>query len=68
MLSCLALRKGVVVARADLFEHVYAGDGESDSNSVEVIVARLRRKVRRDLIETVRGRGYRLVRDAGAAR
>jgi DNA-binding response OmpR family regulator len=61
VLSCLALRKGVVVPRPDLFEHVYASDGESDSNSVEVIVARLRRKIGRDLIETVRGRGYRLV-------
>jgi DNA-binding response OmpR family regulator len=63
VLSCLALRKGVVVTRADLFEHVYAGDGESDSNSIEVIVARLRRKVGRDRIETLRGRGYRLVCD-----
>lgn len=61
VLSCLALRKDVVVSRADLFEHVYAGDGESDSNSLEVIVARLRRKVGRASIETVRGRGYRLV-------
>ncbi len=61
VLSCLALRRGAAVARADLFEHVYAGDGESESNSVEVIVARLRRKVGRDRIETVRGHGYRLV-------
>ena len=61
VLSCLALRKGVVVARTDLFEHVYGGDGESDSNSVEGIVARLRRKIGRDMIETLRGRGYRLV-------
>ncbi len=66
VLSCLALRKDVVVERAALFEHVYAGDGESDSNSVEVIVARLRRKLGRDRIETVRGRGYRLVCDADA--
>ena len=61
VLSCLALRRGAVVARADLFEHVYAGDGESDSNSLEVIVARLRRKVGRERIETMRGHGYRLV-------
>ena len=50
-----------MVARADLFEHVYAGDGEGDSNSLEVIVARLRRKVGRERIETMRGHGYRLV-------
>ena len=68
VLSCLILRKGVVVDRADLFEHVYAGDGETDSNSLEVIVARLRRKIGRDRIETVRGRGYSLVDHAGSAR
>ncbi len=60
VLSCLALRKGVVVERADLMERVYAGDGDTDSNSVEVIIARLRRKIGRTLIETSRGRGYRL--------
>ena len=61
VLSCLALRRDAVVARADLHEHAYAGDGNGDSNSLEVIVARLRRKVGRELIETVRGRGYRRV-------
>ena len=60
VLSCLALRKGVVVERVDLLERVYASDVETDSNSVEVIIARLRRKIGRDMIETVRGRGYRL--------
>lgn len=60
VLSCLALRRGVVVERADLLERVYASDVETESNSVEVIIARLRRKIGRDLIETVRGRGYRL--------
>ena len=60
VLSCLALRLGVVVERSDLIERVYSSDAETDSNSVEVIIARLRRKIGRDLIETVRGRGYRL--------
>ena len=60
VMSCLALRKEHVVARPELFERVYDGDAEVDSNSLEVIVARLRRKVGHDLIETVRGRGYRL--------
>ena len=41
-------------------EKVYEGDAGTDSNSLEVIVARLRRKIGHDLIETVRGRGYRL--------
>ena len=60
VLSCLALRNGVVVERADLLERVYASDVETDSNSMEVIIARLRRKIGRELIETIRGRGYRL--------
>ena len=61
VLSCLALRVGHVVERADLFERVYEGDADVESNSVEVILARLRRKLGAPLIETVRGRGYRLV-------
>ena len=60
VLSCLALRKDHVVERQDLFSRVYDGDADVESNSVEVIVARLRRKIGRGLIETVRGRGYRL--------
>ena len=60
VLSCLALRKEHVVERSELFERVYDGDSDVESNSVEVIVARLRRKIGRNLIETVRGRGYRL--------
>ena len=55
VLSCLILRKEHIVARPELFERVYDGDAEVDSNSVEVIVARLRRKVGHQLIETVRG-------------
>lgn len=65
VLACLALRKEHVVARPDLMERVYDGDAEVDSNSLEVIVARLRRKIGHDRIETVRGRGYRLT--AGTA-
>lgn len=60
ILSCLALRKGAVVGRSDLVERVYAGDSEADSNSIEVIIGRLRRKIGRAMIETLRGRGYRL--------
>jgi len=60
VLSCLALRKEAVVTRLDLMARVYEGDAEVDSNSLEVIVARLRRKIGHALIETLRGRGYRL--------
>jgi two-component system, OmpR family, response regulator len=61
VLECLILRKDVLIDRTDLTERVYEGDVGTDSNSLEVIVARLRRKIGRDAIETVRGRGYRLV-------
>lgn len=63
VLSCLMLRKGVVVKREELFERVYDGEGGADSNSLEVIVGRLRRKIGSDRIETARGLGYRLVCD-----
>ncbi|TGX55656.1 response regulator transcription factor [Sphingomonas gei] len=65
VLSALMLRKEVVIERADLIERVYEGDADVDSNSVEVIIGRLRRKIGAERIETVRGRGYRLT--AGAS-
>jgi two-component system OmpR family response regulator len=60
VLECLMLRKDTVVERGLLSEKVYEGDVGTDSNSIEVIVARLRRKIGRTLIETERGRGYKL--------
>jgi DNA-binding response OmpR family regulator len=60
VLQCLIMRKDHVVERTELMERVYEGDAGTDSNSIEVIVARLRRKLGRELIETVRGRGYRM--------
>ncbi|MGA1834806.1 response regulator transcription factor [Rhizobium wenxiniae] len=60
VLSCLILRKEAVVDRRELIERVYEGHAEVDSNSIEVIVARLRRKIGPEHIETVRGRGYML--------
>ncbi|MEG3125501.1 response regulator transcription factor [Sphingomonas sp. GB1N7] len=65
VLSQLMLRREVVIERADLIERVYEGDADVDSNSIEVIIGRLRRKIGAEMIETVRGRGYRLT--AGAA-
>jgi two-component system, OmpR family, response regulator len=67
VLACLALRHDVVVDRAELNNKVYDGDADVDSNSLEVIIARLRRKIGRDMIETMRGRGYRLVSKVDAA-
>ena len=60
VLSCLMLRKETVVERRELNERVYDGDAEVDSNSLEVIIARLRKKLGGEAIETVRGRGYML--------
>ncbi len=60
VLQSLIMRKDVVFDRLELMEKVYEGDAGTDSNSLEVIVARLRRKIGHDMIETVRGRGYRL--------
>lgn len=51
---------GEIVSRAELTEHIYAQDFDRDSNTVEVFIARLRKKLPPDLIETVRGLGYRL--------
>ena len=60
VLSYLMHQAGRVVSRAELTEHIYAQDFERDSNTVEVFVARLRRKLGEGLIETVRGLGYRV--------
>ena len=66
LLSLLMQRKGEVLSRTELAEHIYAQDSERDSNTIEVFVGRLRKKLPPDSIETVRGLGYRLV-DAGNA-
>lgn len=60
VLECLIMRKDTIVERSVLAEKVYEGDVGTDSNSLEVIVARLRRKIGKDAIETERGRGYKL--------
>lgn len=54
-------RPGVLVPRAELVEHIYAQDYDRDSNTIEVFVGRLRKKLPGTCIETVRGMGYRLV-------
>ena len=64
VLSCLILRKDAVVPRSQLIERVYDGDADVDSNSVEVIITRLRRKIAPARIEAVRGHGWRLHADA----
>jgi len=49
-----------VVSRTELTEHLYDQDFDRDSNTIEVFVGRLRKKLGVDLIETVRGMGYRI--------
>ncbi|MCJ2092280.1 response regulator transcription factor [Methylobacterium sp. J-072] len=63
VLSCLMLNRDAVVPRPHLIERVYEGDADVDSNSVEVIITRLRRKIAPARIESVRGHGYRLHAD-----
>jgi DNA-binding response OmpR family regulator len=60
VLSALILRKGIVIERAELLERVYEYNADVDSNSLEVIIGRLRRKIGTEMIQTVRGRGYSL--------
>ena len=61
VLAYLMHRPGQVVSRSELIEHIYAQDCDRDSNTVEVFVARLRKKLPEGAIETVRGLGYRVV-------
>ena len=60
VLHYLMLHRARVVSRTELVEHLYEQDFDRDSNTVEVFIGRLRKKLPVDLIKTVRGLGYRL--------
>jgi two-component system OmpR family response regulator len=60
LLSYLMHHPNQVLSRSELSEHLYAQDSDRDSNTIEVFVARLRKKLPAGLIETMRGLGYRL--------
>ena len=60
VLSYLMHQRGRVVSQGELTEHIYAQSADRDSNTVEVFIARLRRKLGGSFIETVRGLGYRV--------
>ena len=49
-----------IVSRTELMEHTYGHDGERDSNTIDVFIVRLRKKIGAERIQTVRGLGYRL--------
>ncbi|QFG20363.1 response regulator transcription factor [Actinomadura sp. WMMB 499] len=72
LLEHLATHAGLVVSKAQILEHVWDGAFEGDPNIVEVYVSSLRRKLDapfgRRSITTVRGAGYRLAANGGAAR
>ncbi|OLL39959.1 response regulator transcription factor [Bartonella henselae] len=60
LLSYLMHHGDRIVSRTELTEHLYDQDFDKDSNTVEVFVGRLRKKLGMDLIETIRGMGYRV--------
>ena len=60
VLSYLMHHADRVVSASELTDHMYALDQDRDSNTVEVFIARLRRKLGADAIQTVRGLGYRM--------
>ncbi len=60
LLAYLMHHTGRVVSRTELVEHLYEQDFDRDSNTIEVFIGRLRKKIPADLIQTVRGLGYRM--------
>jgi two-component system OmpR family response regulator len=64
VLSYLMHHGGRVVSQSELTEHIYAQTFDRDSNTVEVFIARLRRKLGAATIETVRGLGYRIRKES----
>jgi two-component system, OmpR family, response regulator len=67
LLEALALRAGRIVSKADLDRLVMSDEAPVSSNALEVHVSSLRRKLGRELIETVRGLGYRITADRASA-
>jgi len=60
LLAYLMHHNGRVVSRTELVEHLYDQDFDRDSNTIEVFVGRLRKKLGIDVIQTIRGLGYRI--------
>ncbi len=65
LLAYLMHHKGKVVSRTELIEHIYDQDFDRDSNTIEVFVTRIRKKLGMDVITTIRGLGYSLEDPAG---
>ncbi|MFD1189056.1 MULTISPECIES: response regulator [Phenylobacterium] len=60
VLTYLMHRTGRIVSQGELADHVYALDDTRESNTIEVYVGRLRKKLGKDVIRTIRGLGYRM--------
>lgn len=60
LLSYFMHRPNRIISQSDLIDHLYAMEEERGTNAIEVYVSRLRRKLGRDIIKTLRGLGYRL--------
>src|SRR5271165_4030212 len=58
LLSYLMHHQSRVVSRSELVDHLYQQDFDRDSNTIEVFIGRLRRKIPADIIHTIRGLGY----------
>ena len=60
LLAYLMHHNDRIVSRTELVEHLYEQDFDRDSNTIEVFIGRLRKKIPPDMIKTIRGLGYRL--------
>lgn len=60
MLSYFIHRTGRIISQGELMEHLYPSEDSRESNTIEVYISRLRRKLGRDVIKTVRGLGYKM--------
>lgn len=60
LVSLLVHRRGQVLSQLEITEHIYNQDYERDSNAVEVLVARVRKRLGQDVVRTKRGFGYTL--------
>ena len=67
LLYYLMMHQGRVISRTELVEHLYDQDFDRDSNTIEVFIGRVRKKIGPERVETVRGLGYRLIPLPGEA-
>ena len=64
LLSYMLHQQGRVISRTELVEHLYDQDFDRDSNTIEVFVGRIRKKLGVNMLQTVRGLGYQLIEES----